>query len=81
MARAAATVERMVTAACAHGYTREQALQAVILACDEILSRHAGSTSINMPYMRAIKGEAERKWRATPHETSVRMRAHRTQRG
>lgn len=71
----------MVTAACAHGYTRQQALQAVILACDEVLTRHAGSTSINLPYMRAIKGEAERKWRTTPQETSARMRARSTKRG
>lgn len=81
MARAAAVVERMVTAACAHGYTRAQALQAVILACDEVLTRNAGSTSINLPYMRAIKGEAERKWRATPAETSARMRARSKKRG
>lgn len=81
MHRAGAAVERMVTVACAHGYTRQQALQAVILACDEALRRHAGSTSINLPYYRAIKGEAERKWRATPKETSTRMRAGREKRG
>lgn len=81
MARAAGAVERMVTAACAHGYTRAEALQAIVLACDHALARYAGTTSINLPYMRAIRGEAMRKWRATPQETSTRMRAGRDKRG
>lgn len=81
MPRSTHAVERMVTAACAHGYTRAQALQAIVLACDEVLTRYAGSTSINLPYMRALRGEAMRKWRATPQETSTRMRAGSAKRG
>lgn len=81
MTRASGAIERMVTVACAHGYTRAQALQAVILACDSIIERQAGNSSVNMPYMRAIRGEAMRKWRATPQETSLPMRGQSAQRG
>jgi hypothetical protein len=81
MGRAADLVERMVTLACARGFTRAQALQAIALASDEIIQRQAGNSSVNLPYMRAIHGEAMRRWRSTPLETSLPMRGQSAQRG
>lgn len=68
-------VERLVTSVTAQGHTRAEALQVIILSCDRVLEQYAGNNVVNLAYMRAIKGEAERKWRATPSETSARMRA------
>lgn len=81
MARPAQVVERMVTAACRNGYTRTEALEAVALACDHMLERYAGVKTINLAFIKAVRGEALRQLRTSPPDNVLPMRGQGNKRG
>lgn len=81
MARASDVVERMARAAQRQGYTRPEALQAIALACDHMLERYAGAASLNLAFVRAIRGEAERKYRTSLPDNVLPMRGQAHERG
>lgn len=81
MARASQVVERMARAMQGQGYTRAQALETIILACDEMCTRYAGATTLNLAFVRAIQGTARRKLAAAPSAIVLPMRGQGTQRG
>ena len=63
------------------GYTRTEALQVISAACDEMRSRYAGFAGINLAFVRAIQGAAQRQLRAAPSAIVLPMSGQGTKKG
>lgn len=71
----------MVAAAWRNGFSRTEALQAVALACDSVLERYAGTKTLNMAFIKAVRGEANRQLRTSPPDNVLPTRGQGYRKG